>query len=779
MNIFQKIFSRQPKIEASEKTYEFGSYDNYNISSAKKREFLSSMTGWVFSAVSAIADEVASINLKLYQQNDDGTTEEVLDHKILDVLYKVNSYTTKFDHLWLTQASLELTGEAPWLIERDVFGEPESIYLLRPDMITPIADRDKLISGYSYRTDMSGRVVTLGTKDIMFLKYPSPLNQFRGSGTLAAAARTVDIDDEAEKWNLKFFENSARPDAVLTIPGMSQMTEEQKDKLKKSLKEKYQGTDKAHNLMVLFGDMKLDKFGFNASEMDFLEQQKFSRDKILGIFRVPKAIVAQTDGVNFASAKAAQYTFSRFTINPKDERIIQQLNEFFIPLFKNSENLFLDFDNPVVDDEAEKINKYNSAITNGWMTRNEVRALENLEPIMGGDYIFLSTGIYPAGSVDEEMPLVSPNATSTLTTPVNTSETPINTEGNKGYVLKGNRPTKKITISDERFKCLRGRNSKNSEVKKIYNDINNIESAVKNIVKTKVINQIKKNKLVNHKELVRKVVNDVSDRITRKQLSDEDKANFWIVKNFFYGKYVDKLKEIQIDIFNKQRKEVFDNLNSQKSFDLSKDKESPYSVKLLDKSKVYLDVNTQKKLAIELYMPTLKKLFKDSGDATFKLIDVNMSMDVDRKKITKLLEYGIRKVSKSATDTTNAKIESELAIGIGNDEGPADIAQRINNIFDDAIGTRADVIATTETARYNTNASEQAFADSGVVVSKEWIAEPDACDECSSLNGVQMAIGTVFLEKGEEINDVAFDYMDTQNPPLHPNCKCDIIPVFE
>jgi len=349
------------------------------------------------------------MDIRLYEEKENGEVEEVKSHAILDVLYRVNSYTTKFDHLWLTQASLELTGEAPWLIERDKLGNPESIYLLRSDMITPIADNNRIISGYAYRSGIDGKTVPLSTNDVIFLKYPSPINQFRGAGPLSAAERTVSIDDASEKWNLNFFKNSARPDAILTVAGLDQMSEEQKNTLKRSIKEKYQGTDKAHNLMVLFGDMKLEKFGFNASEMDFLEQQKFGRDKILGIFRVPKAIVAQTDGVNFASAKAAQYTFTRFTINPKDERIIQQLNEFFVPLFEGSEKLFLDYTSPIVDDETEKITKYASAISNGWMTRNEVRYLENLPAIEGGDYIYLPMGIYPAGSVDEVMPSPNPS----------------------------------------------------------------------------------------------------------------------------------------------------------------------------------------------------------------------------------------------------------------------------------------------------------------------------------------------------------------------------------
>ena len=41
------------------------------------------------------------------------------------------------------------------------------------------------------------------------------------------------------------------------------------------------------------------------------------------------------------------------------------------------------------------------------------------------------------------------------------------------------------------------------------------------------------------------------------------------------------------------------------------------------------------------------------------------------------------------------------------------------------------------------------------------------------------AIGEKFLEKGDSINEVTFDYTDITAPPLHPNCECDLVPIFK
>ena len=756
MNIFKKLAKNlfnNSKKEAIGKSFEVGTYQEGAQSPAKKKDYLSSMEGWVYSAVSAIADEISSIELRLYKHKEDGETEEVKKSEILDLIYKVNSYTTKFDLFWMTQASLELCGEAAWLIERDQLGRPTALHFLRADKLTPVADKNKIIAGYIYNEGMGGGT-TLGVKDVMFFKYPSPLNQFRGIGTLSAAARTVDIDEASEKWNLNFFQNSARPDAILTVPGFEQMSDEQKNKLKRSLQEKYQGVDKAHSLMVLFGEMKLDKFGFNASEMDFLEQQKFGRDKILGIFRVPKSVVAQTEGVNFASAKASQYVFARYTIKPKIERIVQQLNEFFVPLFSDSTELFLDYDNPIIDDEDSKIKKYQAALGGagnvGWMSVNEVRYEENLEPVENGDDVYV-----PSSDSLENRILAS-----------------------KGLKAKNINIDKKLKINNERVKFLMARNKEERNVNELNKKIDSIEAVVKKTVRDKISREYKKrnkDKIELIKKHINKINNDVDSSKKKKQLSVSDKKNFWVVKNFFFEKYVNKLIDIQNIVFEQQRQKVLDNLKE----NLEEKKGFSLKTKKLDKNKILLNESVEGEIAIGLFLETIKDLFRESGNATFELLDSDMSMDVDRKYVEENLKKGVKTFAVATTKNTNNLIWNEIETGLAANEGPADISKRINNVFNNSKKSRADLIARTETARYNTNANEQAFIDSGVVASKEWIAEPSACPECAALNGKRFDLGKPVLESGESINNVTFDYDDTQNPPLHPNCVCDIVPIFK
>jgi HK97 family phage portal protein len=347
----------------------------------KASEALKSSCGWVYACVSAIADEIASIKIRLFQKKGEEVTE-ILEHPAIDIIQRCNEFTTKFDHFWLTTQYLELTGEAPWFITKDNRGQPIKLLLLRPDCIDIIPGTNgQIINGYEY---MAGtRKINLAPDEVVFLRYPDPNKQFRGRSPLQAVARTVDLEEYAEEYNRKFFYNSARPDGVLSTE--QKLGEEQLKKVETKLKQKYQGIGNAHKTLILEKGLKWESMSLSQKDMEFLGQANFARDKILGVFRVPRTVLGITEDVNRANAEATDYVFAKRTIKPKMERIVQQMNEFLLPLFTGTENMFYDFDNPVEKDVTANVALQSAALQNGWLTINEVRALDGYDPVDGGD----------------------------------------------------------------------------------------------------------------------------------------------------------------------------------------------------------------------------------------------------------------------------------------------------------------------------------------------------------------------------------------------------------
>ena len=692
----------------------------------KASEYLKEMKGWVFSCVNAISENVADTQWKLYKYDTKGAVEEVFDHPILDSLYKVNEFTTKFDHFWLTQATLELTGEAPWYLEKDDKGKILGIYILRPDRINIVFDKEKLIAGYEYVIKKGGKseTILLSPGEVIFLKYTNPDNPYRGLGTLQAVARTVDIENYAERWNEKFFYNSARPDGLLTVK-VKRLGEEQKKKLKASIREYYQGVDNAHKLMVLSGDMDYKQFSLSQKDMDFMEQQNFSRNKILGIFRVPKVIVAQTDGVNYANAKTAERIFSLYTIKPKLQRIVEQLNEFFVPLFADGENLFLDYVSPVPEELDDKIKKYKSGLGENipYLTINEVREKEHLAPLDGdvGDQIYIPAGLVSIGKV--------------------------------GKVKKD-----LYSQSSNTLKSFKARTKDTRE-------LDGLRVNIRKIVREK-LKESKISKSV-------KEVKSSKKKIKTLNLDAEKKELFWNIQIKVADKFEVKFVKAMNSIFERQKKQII------------------ASVKLEDGKKGLTKAGIEKKsllnkvkeqtIGVLIFNPLFKDVVKQEGQVASNLLSKELLFDVDSPVVREFIKKRPKDFLADVTETTNERIKKEIQEGIKKGEGIDKIKTRIGVLFDNFKTYRSERIARSEVIRASNFATEQAYVQSGVVKGKEWLTAFDerTCEWCSAMDGKIVSLEKDFFEKGDSFSGLDLSYENVAHPPLHPNCRCSLIPVIK
>lgn len=368
------------------------------------QNFLKQYKGWVYACVQAISQEVGDIKLRLFRDNKDAEPEEVFDHPLLDLLNKVNPRMTRHDLFEITQSHQELEGNAFWFLAKDKTGVIREIWPLRPDRVTFAQSKENplLIAKYFYR-QKDGRKTSFEPTEIIHFaqfssqgEYPFPT---RGMGTVEAAALAIDTNNFSREWNKHFFLNAARPDVILKTQG--KLTPADYERLKRKFESAYRGVEKAHKFLLLQDGLEIDKLTANQKEMDFVRQVIQSRDEILAIFRVPKTVLGIVDDVNRSNAEATNFVFALRTIKPKMQKVVDTLNEFLIPLFKQEENLFFDFVSPVPEDREKTILEYKEGIDR-WLTRNEIRAAEGLPPTTGGDNIFGPFNITPIDRVAEE-----------------------------------------------------------------------------------------------------------------------------------------------------------------------------------------------------------------------------------------------------------------------------------------------------------------------------------------------------------------------------------------
>ena len=184
-----------------------------------------------------------------------------------------------------------------------------------------------------------------------------------------------------EEYGSKLFANDARPSVVLA-PGIL------KDpaKIRDSWNQIYRGSENAHKVAVLEEGMSVKTLSMPPEQAQFLETRKFQIEEICRIFRVPPHLVANLERATFSNIEHQSISFVVHTIRPWLVRLEQAFNK---ALFSGSEKkeyfVGLVVDGLLRGDYESRMRGFAVGIQNGFLSPNDVRSLENLNPIEHGD----------------------------------------------------------------------------------------------------------------------------------------------------------------------------------------------------------------------------------------------------------------------------------------------------------------------------------------------------------------------------------------------------------
>lgn len=777
-------------------------------------EYLKAYIGYVYTAVGAIAQEVASIDIHLYNATFTAKgvkTQEIFEHPILSCLDYVNDITTFYDLVEATQTYLELTGEAYWIVIKDGI-TPKELWLVRPDWVKVIPSKEDVIDHYNY---YAGGVLTekveIPKENVIPFKYFNPLNPYRGKGPVNAAALPFDILNFAQEYNRNFFFNSAIPSMVFSTD--QKVTQVTIDRFMNQWQSTFGGRSKSNKVAFLGNGLKLDKASMGAKELDFTEQMKMMRDDVLAVFKVPKTVLGLTEDVNRANAQATTKAFMERVITPRMIKFINTLNEFLIPMFtEGKNNLFLDFTDPSPEDVELKLKKYANARQYNWMTPNEIRIEENLEPIEGGDDLFKGVDAVSEDNADQS------GTTSPNENPDDEDQTKPTTEeegkswkavlvkalgGKMAKAKKEYVPPKYLMENKARYRKHMVRPPVKKQavlekeimakefvpvLKKFFADLVSSDNyKMYKSKKSKVRNSTLEDKWSEafQKALDKKKNKTEPDNVEEELSSgwdDEQKDAHW---EAFVEKANDREKRIKEscqNIFEDQKLFVIDRLREDnKAFKkwMGKKATPATSVPSLEElSKTW-----------RILEDLLREIYIEQGNETLDFLGVGGQINITTEFASEyLLEWGGQLITQ-INETTREALMATLSQGYDNGESIDELIKRIEAVYEIADKQRAEMIARTESIRASNSASVEAYRQSGVVVGKEWLTERDdrTCPFCEKLDGKVIGLDKNYFKVGDKVhaedskgNKVSMEVglADVGEPPLHPDCRCTTIPVI-
>jgi HK97 family phage portal protein len=331
-----------------------------------------------FSAVQIISEAVAQLPLNLFRILED-------DNKILDTsnpLFRLlkfapNSEMTPFEFWQFAMDGILLRGNSYTQIQRNVGGQIVALWPLHPDKVRVVRGSDGLLS-YEYTT--SGPLKVFKAFEIMHIKGMSK-DGVVGLSPIQQCRESLGLTKGMESFNASFFGNGAMPGIILRPP--QKMSPEVQREVLAAWNEHHQGANKGNKAGILMPGTEVEQLGFSPEDSQLIESRKFQIQDIARIFKLPAHKLGSTEGVTHSNVEQQELNFLTQTLSPHLTRIEQAVWRDLIGV----ETSFVDFDtSAMLKADVEARTAANSTgLQNGYLSINEVRQREGLNPIDDGD----------------------------------------------------------------------------------------------------------------------------------------------------------------------------------------------------------------------------------------------------------------------------------------------------------------------------------------------------------------------------------------------------------
>jgi|9_EtaG_2_1085328.scaffolds.fasta_scaffold01004_8 HK97 family phage portal protein len=363
----------------------------------------------VYRCINEIANGAACIPFKLFQGDD-----ELDQHPLLALLKRPNPSQAGVEYFQAVYSYLLLSGNN-YAIRSDVGGEVRELYLLRPDRVRVKPSKTSTPEAYEYV--LGGKVVKTydadpitGESEVKHMKLYNPLDDYYGLSPLMAAAVDIDNHNAINKHNISLLNNGARPSGAIVFKPQSdrglpiQLSDGQRQQLRDDLNVKYTGAANAGKPLLLEGDFDWREMGLTPKDMDFLQQRNMAAKDIALCFGVPSQLIGIPDAQTYANVQEARLALYEETIMPLARRVQSDLNEWLAPVYGEEIRIEYDFEAvPAMVERRRRIyENVTQAVREGIISRNEARERLGLEPIQGGDDVYIAANLFPLGSTEAE-----------------------------------------------------------------------------------------------------------------------------------------------------------------------------------------------------------------------------------------------------------------------------------------------------------------------------------------------------------------------------------------
>lgn len=350
----------------------------------------------VWACVRLLAESIGTLPLGLYRKKSDGSREVAGEHGLYSLLHDSPNADQSAVEFWEAVVScLALWGNYYAEKARNGVGDVIALNFMQPDLVTVYRDANGA-RRYRWVTPKAMRDMS---EDDVFHVRGFGIGLDMGLSPIGYARSTLGAAMAADHSAASAFQNSVRPSGLL-IYSKGTLTAEQRVQVRQQVLDPLtgpSGTGRAGILEAGF-DWKDVTGGLPPGDLQLLETRAFHVEEICRWFRVPPFMVGQTEkSTSWGTGLEQQMIgFLTFSLRPYLSRIEQAVKKQLVPLADRG-TIYAEFnlEGLMRADSAGRAALYASAADHGWMTRDEIRAFENMPSLSGGDKLTVNAALVP------------------------------------------------------------------------------------------------------------------------------------------------------------------------------------------------------------------------------------------------------------------------------------------------------------------------------------------------------------------------------------------------
>jgi HK97 family phage portal protein len=355
--------------------------------------------GTVFACARLIASTIATLPCHIYLSDTQGRGTIARDHPLYVLLHdQANAEMTAVTFWEATIACILLWGNAFIWIQR-IGARIVALEPMMPDRLTAKRNDDRSIT-YTY--SFNGVIKTLAENEVMHIKGFS-LDGWNGMSIVGHARETLGIAMAADKSAASFFRNGLRPSMVFKSD--KYLPEDKRKRFEAETSERLVGGINTGGWALLEGGVTVEAISMKPEDAQLLASRGFSVEEVCRWFGVQPVMIGHMEKSTAWGTGLEQMNlwFLTYTLRPILKSIEQSIRKDLLrPGERNTYYAEFNVDALLRADSAGRAALMTAMADHGLRTRNELRALDNVEPLPGGDDLTVQTNLIPIEMLGKE-----------------------------------------------------------------------------------------------------------------------------------------------------------------------------------------------------------------------------------------------------------------------------------------------------------------------------------------------------------------------------------------